>query len=344
MARYAFLLPLLAACTTHLPEKVVVEPSPTAPPPIAEPAPAKVDDPKLMPDEEVGPLIARLSEKPGDFPSENYVSNELSLMDVGDDLRAPALKGRAYVGVGPEQNYTYLGILEPKVAYVVDVRRNNLLEHMFFRGCFEKATTPAELLAALFDDDVARTKAVMDRLGVDHSKEDDKVLARIHGAFAKHRLAIAYTMLSNGRTYPTLGETLALRGSFTESDEAYARVRKLVVENRVIPVVGDFGSKRALGAVGADMRERGVMLGVFYGSNVEQYLFDGRRHGTFLRSVEAMPRDAESRMVRVWFDQGRPHPEQRPKVRTTQLVMRADAFLAGAPYKSYWDLVTRRAP
>jgi hypothetical protein len=343
MARYAVLLALVVGCSTHAPDKVVETPPPI-PTPEPPPPPAKTEDPELMPDEAVGPLIARLSEKAGDFPSENYVSNELSLLDVADDLRTPALKGRAYVGVGPEQNYTYFGILEPKVAYVVDIRRGNLLEHMFFRGCFELARTPAEFLAALFDDDVARTKAVMDRLHVEHSKEDDKALARIQGAFAKKRLGIAYTMLANGRTYPTLGETLALKGSFTESEEAYARVRKLVVENRVIPLVGDFGGAQALRAVGDDMRARGLTLGVFYTSNVEQYLFDGKKHGVFLKSVEAMPRDAESRIVRVWFDQGRPHPEQRPKVRTTQLVMKTDAFIGGAPYKSYWDLVTRRSP
>lgn len=297
-----------------------------------------------MADEAVGPLIAKLSEKAGDFPSENYVSNELSLLDVADDLRAPALKGRAYVGVGPEQSYSYLGILEPKVAYIVDIRRGNLLEHMIFRGCFEKAKTPAEFFAALFDDDVARTKAVLDRLHVEHSKEDDKALARIHAAFAKHKLGITYTMLANGRTYPTLGETLALKGSFTESPDAYARVRQLVLENRVLPIVGDFGGKQALPAVGADMRERGLVLGVFYTSNVEQYLFDQKKHGTFVASVEAMPRDGESRIVRVWFDQGRPHPDQRPKIRTTQIVMRAGAFVRDAPYKSYWELVTKRSP
>lgn len=350
MARWAILL-LLAGCTTHAPEK------PAEPPPVpqvstaeakAEPtAEPKAEDPRLIPDEAVGPLIAKLSEKAGDFPSENYVSNELSLLDVADDLRTPALKGRAYIGVGPEQSYSYLGILEPKVAYVVDIRRGNLLEHMIFRGCFEKAKTAGEFLEALFDDDVARTKAVMERLHVERSKDDDKVLARIHAAFAKHRLKITYTMLANGRTYPTLGETLASKGSFTESEEAYARVRKLVVENRVLPITGDFGGNHALRAVGDDMRERGTLLGVFYTSNVEQYLFDQKKHVTFTKSVEAMPRDAESRIVRVWFDQGRAHPDQRPKIRTTQIVMRADAFVQGAkdaPYKSYWDLATRRSP
>lgn len=342
MARHALLFAVLVSCTTRGPNEVV-EP----PPPVVQAETAKIEDPKLMPDEAVGELVERLSEKPGDFPSENYVSNELSLLDIATDLKTPALSGRAYVGVGPEQNYTYLGILEPKVAYVVDIRRGNLLEHFMFRGCFEQAKTPAEFLSLLFDGDVARTKAVMDRLHVSHTNEDEKTLARIQASFAKHRLAIAYTMLRNGRTYPTLGETLALKGSFTESDEAYARVRRLVVENRVIPVVGDFAGRHALRAVGDDMRARGLLLGVFYASNVEQYLFDQRKHGTFVASIEAMPRDEESRMVRVWFDQGRPHPDQRAKasgIRTTQLVMKTNAFVAGAPYKSYWDLVIRRSP
>ena len=44
---------------------------------------------KRMADADVGPLITRLSEKPGDFPSENYVTNETSLLHV-----APALRDR----------------------------------------------------------------------------------------------------------------------------------------------------------------------------------------------------------------------------------------------------------
>mgnify|MGYP000898507781 CR=1 FL=1 len=96
---------------------------------------------KLVPDAAVGPLVARLSERPGDFPSENYVTNETSLLHVAQALREPRLRGRAYVGVGPEQSYTYLALLEPRVAYLVDIRRGNLLEHLVFRGCFEEGAT-----------------------------------------------------------------------------------------------------------------------------------------------------------------------------------------------------------
>ena len=333
---------------------------------------------KLIADEEVGPLIARLSDRAGDFPSENYVTNETSLLHVAKVLRAPALHGRAYVGVGPEQNYTYLAMLEPRVSYIVDIRRGNLLEHMMFRGCFEAGRTRAEFLSALLarrprtmqdgagfapaeaafhgvtsepalrDEGFARTKALMDRLVIAHTPGDDKALGRIHDAFAKHGLSIAYTMSNSDRRYPTLGENFAARDpeggatSFLGSEESYARVRRLVVDNRVLPIVGDFGGAHALRAVAADMRERHETLGVFYASNVEQYLFEQHTYGAFVTSVDAMPHDDESRIVRVWFDAGKPHPAQRPGHRTTQLAFPVNAFLARAakrPLAYYWDVV-----
>ncbi|MBX3187477.1 MAG: hypothetical protein KF819_10705 [Labilithrix sp.] len=337
---------------------------------------------KLVPDEAVGPLLARLSENPGSFPSENYVTNETSLLHVAPTLRDPRLRGRAYVGVGPEQSYTYLAMLEPRVAYVVDIRRGNFLEHLMFRGCFEAGETRAAFLtallsrrprsiaetagagfapldaalrgvtadAALRDEGVARTRAVLDRLAVVRAAGDDKEIARIHEAFAKHGLSIAYTMLNSDRKYPTLAENFAARdpdgapASFLASEETYARVRRLVLANRVLPVVGDFGGSHSLRAVADDMRARNLLLGVFYTSNVEQYLFESRKHGAFAGSVGAMPYDEQSRLVRVWFDQGRPHPAQRPGHRTTQITVPVTAFLdraAKKPFRSYWDVVTR---
>jgi hypothetical protein len=336
----------------------------------------------LMPDAEVGPFVERLSESPGAFPSDDYVSNEPSYLEVADALRNPALAGRAYVGVGPEQNYTYVALLAPAVAYVVDIRRGNLLEHMVLRGCFEQGATRAGFLEALLarragagaeagdlealvaafakapadralrDAGVARTLALMDRLHVRREMGDADAVARIHDSFFSRGLAIAYTMKNSGRKYPTLAETLSQRdpdgaaASFLATDDLYARVRARVVENRVIPVVGDLGGGHALRAIADDARARGLVLGAFYASNVEQYLFDAGTHGAFVANVRALPRDDASLIVRVWFDQGRPHPLQRSGLRTTTLAFGASAFVARAeqrPFGSYWDVVTAAA-
>jgi hypothetical protein len=342
-----------------------------APAPSAAPIVDAARSTALVRDEEVGPLIARLSENPGDFPSDNYVTNETSLLHVAPVLRDPRLKGRAYVGVGPDQNFTYLALLEPAVAYIVDIRRGNMLELMMFRGCFEASKTRAEFLSALLarrpnagellesfqraepvralrDEGVARTLALLDRLHVVRVKGDEDAVARIHDAFFTRGLDLAYTMKNSGRKYPTLAENFAARdpsgapATFLASDESYARVRRLVLDNRVLPVVGDFGGKHALKSVADDMRARGLLLAAFYTSNVEQYLFESHTYGNFVESVAAMPRDDASLLVRVWFDQGKAHPAQQPGHRTTQLTTPVAAFLARAekkPFLGYCEVV-----
>jgi hypothetical protein len=332
-----------------------------------------------MPDEEVGALIERLSERPGEFPSDNYVSNETSLLDVAEALRNPEIRGRAYVGVGPEQNYTYLALLDPSVAYIVDIRRGNLLEHLVLRGCFENGATRAEFLSALLarpapaspapdiavletafagmpgvpalrDTAIARTRALLDRLRIARSSSDDDEIARIHEAFFARSLGLAYTMKGTYRKYPTLAENLAAHdasgtaSSFLATEETYQRVRRMVIDNRVRPVVGDFGGTHALRAVADDIRARQLLLGALYTSNVEQYLFDAHTYREFIASVTAMPRDEKSLVIRVWFDQGVKHPAQRTGHRTTQLAVPVNAFLARAekkPFRSYWEVATQ---
>lgn len=366
-----------------------VDPEESLPSNASRPAPDPGSTERLVPDAELGPLMARLSEAPGDFPSDNFVSNETSYLDVAPALRDPSLRGRAYVGVGPEQNYTYLALTEPAVAYVVDLRRDNMLEHLVLRGCFEVGETRAEFLSALLarhpvaagsqgtgpesaaasetfaplaaafasappnrallEEGVARSRALLDRLHVVRAAGDDEGIARIHEAFFARGLSIAFEMKNSGLPFPTLGRVLAERdpagaqSSFLASEERYGRVRRIVLANRVVPVVGDFGGRHALTAVAEDMRARGLLLGVLYASNVEQYLFDAHTHAAFVDNVRAMPRDDASLVVRVWLDPARPHPLQRPGHRTTSLTAGATAFVeraAARRYRSYWEVVT----
>src|SRR5215207_7700196 len=77
-------------------------------------------------------LVARLSEPGGYFDTDNLISNESSYLHAVGRLRA--LRGAgptgAYVGVGPDQNFSYIAAARPKVAFIVDIRRDNLLQHL----------------------------------------------------------------------------------------------------------------------------------------------------------------------------------------------------------------------
>lgn len=95
-------------------------------------------------------LVTDLSEPGGWFRSENYVSNETAWQEVMPTLAHVVPSGHAYLGVGPEQNFTYLAALDPGVAFIVDIRRQNLALHLYYKALFELAPTRAEFLARLF--------------------------------------------------------------------------------------------------------------------------------------------------------------------------------------------------
>src|SRR5262245_43010817 len=41
--------------------------------------------------------------------------------------------GGIYLGVGPEQNFTYIAAIRPKIAFIIDIRREILLEHLMYK-------------------------------------------------------------------------------------------------------------------------------------------------------------------------------------------------------------------
>ncbi|HXW04473.1 MAG TPA: hypothetical protein VD833_04515 [Vicinamibacterales bacterium] len=91
--------------------------------------------------------IAALSEPPGYFDTDNLISNERSYLEVVPALRGPG--GGVYIGVGPDQNFTYIAALRPSTAFIVDIRRDNLLLQLLFKSLFALSTTRVEYLAQL---------------------------------------------------------------------------------------------------------------------------------------------------------------------------------------------------
>lgn len=95
-------------------------------------------------------MVREMSEPGGYFRSENFVSNEMGLQHVIAQLRASSPPGGVYVGVGPEQNFTYIAALQPRVAFIVDIRRQNLLQHLWYKAVFELSPSRSAFLARLF--------------------------------------------------------------------------------------------------------------------------------------------------------------------------------------------------
>jgi hypothetical protein len=103
-----------------------------------------------IPNKEFSALIHRLSEDPGFFDSDNLVSNEASYLQIFGALDKFGVRDGAYLGVGPEQNFTYIAKTRPQLAIVLDIRRQNLLYHLLFKALFEVSRNRPEYLANLF--------------------------------------------------------------------------------------------------------------------------------------------------------------------------------------------------
>jgi hypothetical protein len=94
--------------------------------------------------------VAALSEPGGYFDTDNLISNERSYLHAVSDLTDARVRGGAYVGVGPDQNFSYVAHVRPAVAFMLDIRRDNLLLHLLFKALFGLSRTRVEYLSLLF--------------------------------------------------------------------------------------------------------------------------------------------------------------------------------------------------
>lgn len=114
------------------------------------PGPAGEALPSRLTDVEFWQLTTDISELNGSFRSDNLLSNELWMQAVIPELTRTAKTGQVYMGVGPEQNFTYITALEPKMAFIVDVRRGNLELHLMYKALFEMSADRVEFVSRLF--------------------------------------------------------------------------------------------------------------------------------------------------------------------------------------------------
>jgi hypothetical protein len=144
---------LPASCARRTPPPVT-GPATT---PAAAPEPAPVPQaatetgiPARLSDQEFWNLVTDFSEPNGYFRSDNLLSNEIWLQYVIPELLSVSRPGRVYMGVGPEQNFTYIAALKPSIAFIVDVRRGNLDLHLMYKALFELSSDRVDFVSRLF--------------------------------------------------------------------------------------------------------------------------------------------------------------------------------------------------
>jgi len=106
--------------------------------------------PGELSDKEFWSLVTEYSEADGFFRSDNLVSNERTFQEVIPELKKHALPNGVYLGVGPDQNFTYIAALKPRLAFIVDIRRGNLDQQLFYKALIEMSSDRLDFLSRLF--------------------------------------------------------------------------------------------------------------------------------------------------------------------------------------------------
>jgi len=106
--------------------------------------------PASLSDAQFWKLSSDLSEPAGSFRSENLVGNEHTYQYVLSELRQATRPGGVYMGVAPDQNFTYIAAVRPRIAFIVDIRRGNLLQHLMYKAVFEMSQDRGDFVSRLF--------------------------------------------------------------------------------------------------------------------------------------------------------------------------------------------------
>jgi hypothetical protein len=310
--------------------------------------------------------VARLSEPGGFFDTDNLISNEGSYLHVMGELDARGVRGGSYLGVGPDQNFSYIARVRPAVAVIVDIRRDNLLQQLLFKALFELSADRLEYLALLtgrplpaardaaqsvegivayldatpmsadaFEDAHRRVAERIRGYGVPIAANEWQTIRRFHNAFAEQGLGLRFETFGRAPQpyYPDLRQLILERdldgrqASYLASDSAFQFVRSLQLRNLVIPAVGDLAGGQALPAIARFFRDRGQSVSAYYISNVDYYVAEEGKLDAFMANVKRLPIDEKSVIIRSVF-RG-PVPIGRPGSpwRSTQLVQSMETLV-----------------
>jgi len=104
-------------------------------------------------------LIRDTSEEGGYFRSDNFTSNETAYLTVVEKLRQLNAVGGAYIGVGPEQNFTYIAKIRPRIAFIVDIRRQAMIQHLMYKAIFQLSPNRVQFLSLLLSKPLPKENA-----------------------------------------------------------------------------------------------------------------------------------------------------------------------------------------
>ncbi len=310
---------IFGACTCKEPKRTVVSdergsqaaamnPEPPSPPPMAPdgeagmkaapeeaapaqeppkpeekaPDPAMEDPSKPLTEAQEKAFAGIAGEKLGETREHYYTSNETRY-----DLWYPQIQelGGAYMGVGPDQNYSLAAVANSRLVILMDYDVEVLGLHRMYMVLVRICEQPECVLAML---DRRKTDEVAQKAREWFDEPAVKLIRTIHkGAstviLKNHRARIKQGLDKGGRFWLT-------------DAELYRRWRTLVLSGRVKVFAGDLTKGQTMTQVAAALKEIRMPLRILYFSNAEEFWHYPQ---AFRDAIAQFPFDEKSQVLRT---------------------------------------------
>jgi len=213
------------------------------------------------------------------------------------------------------------------VAFIFDIRRQNLVELLMYKALFEMSPDRGEFVSRLFSRKlplvVGPTPSVRELMNAVNSAKPDRqyyqqTLQEITDRLTRqHQFALSaddlnkigyifkvfydggpgmdyrYASASPNASVPSFynlmvaSDRTGKNWAFLANDERYRFVRTMQQKNLIIPIVGDFAGPKAIKSVGNYLKQNNADVTVFYISNVEDYL--SAKWPKYLSNLQSLP-------------------------------------------------------
>ena len=251
--------------------------------------------PKQLSDRTFWKLVVDISEPGGFFRSDNLISNETTFQQPIPELQKRSSPDGVYLGVGPDQNFTYITALRPRMAFIIDIRRQNMLLHLMYKALIETSTDRADFLSRLFSrprpadlDKSSTARQLLDAFsrrrrtrrcsrrtcrrswivwssgtdfrcrtttGAASSSSTRRSTPRDRTSATRSRAAVRRALVPDLRRADGADRPQRAQPQLHVREESFRVLRDFQRNNLIVPVVGDFGGEKAIRAVGSYLRE-----------------------------------------------------------------------------------------
>jgi hypothetical protein len=231
-------------------------------------------------------------DKPADYlygvndnrDEQHYVAgNEKALYAFEPHVRE---LGGAYVGVGSDQGYVFVGWMQPELAVFVDYDREVVEVHAVHQALIRAARDPEHLVYLWSADGREEAKAALESAFL-----DAELAVKRWRTYSKHRWVIHRRMSTMRKRHVALGVK-----TFVSDADTLGRIKAMLEEGRICVIQGNLLEKGAIQRLGAALSEVGLTVRGMYLSNAEEYWSYSK---TFRENLHSLPFDDRALVLRT---------------------------------------------